>query len=406
MLKLIRNNSLKTALRSGLLGLMLLALLLPVLAGAARAEGGSLRFDQNGEFKILLLADTQDVAKPQKEMLQLLEASLDAAQPDFVVYLGDMIHGNDIKSEESAEAAITAIVAPVVQRGLPFAVVFGNHDDNGGVSKEAQMEIYRSFPGCMAVDGEDLTGCGNYRIPLFGSDGEKAVFNFWFFDSGTYDPDREGAYDYVRQDQLDWYVKESNALMEENGGEAVPSFAFQHIIVPEIYDMLTEVPKGSEGAVRGHGSHSDRYYVLNPENFSSGSMGEGPCPPEYNSGEFAAWQQGDVIAAFFGHDHVNDFVGSYKGVDLVMTPGVGFYIYGNGDEHGTRAVTLHESDLENYDTELFYYKDLVGKAPFGIISTHGARYELPLVLAILLVLVVITVIILLVRRRKKRRKTA
>ena len=45
-----------------------------------------LQFDENGEFKILIVADTQDIDKPQKETIALLEAELDAAQPDLVVF--------------------------------------------------------------------------------------------------------------------------------------------------------------------------------------------------------------------------------------------------------------------------------------------------------------------------------
>lgn len=56
---------------------------------------------------------------------------------------------------------------------------------------------------------------------------------------------------------------------------------------------------------------------------------------------------GDVVAAFFGHDHKNDFVGTYEGIDLVNTAGTGFYIYGEREYHGARLVILHESALRN-----------------------------------------------------------
>ena len=78
-----------------LAALALCAVLLVSLVPAARAAqaDGQLQFDENGEFRILIVADTQDIDKPQKETLALLEAELDAAQPDLVVFLGDQIHG-------------------------------------------------------------------------------------------------------------------------------------------------------------------------------------------------------------------------------------------------------------------------------------------------------------------------
>ena len=67
-----------------LAALALCAVLLVSLVPAARAAqaDGQLQFDENGEFRILIVADTQDIDKPQKETIALLEAELDAAQLD------------------------------------------------------------------------------------------------------------------------------------------------------------------------------------------------------------------------------------------------------------------------------------------------------------------------------------
>ena len=89
-------------------------------AHSFRADAApALQFDENGEFKILIVADTQDIDKPQKETIALLEAELDAAQPDLVVFLGDQIHGPSIgKSVERTQKALDAILQPVAERGL------------------------------------------------------------------------------------------------------------------------------------------------------------------------------------------------------------------------------------------------------------------------------------------------
>ena len=42
-------------------------------------------------------------------------------------------------------------------------------------------------------------------------------------------------------EQIEWYKETSAKLKEENGGETVNSLVFQHIIVPEIYDVLAKV---------------------------------------------------------------------------------------------------------------------------------------------------------------------
>lgn len=106
---------------------------------------------------------------------------------------------------------------------------------------------------------------------------------------------------------------------------------------------------------------------------ASGMMLEFPCPSNTNSGEFASWKKrGDVIAASFGHDHINNFIGNVDGIDLVMCPGVTFQSYGR---YITRAVRIFELDENNpwsYNTHLYKYTDAFG---WGLYSWYiGAKY--------------------------------
>ena len=223
--------------------LMLTALTAPV---SAAEEDSMLQFDENGEFRILVVADTQDTATPQEATLRLLNAELDAADADLVVFTGDQVHGPSVRTEAAMEKALDAILAPVAERGIPFAAVFGNHDDEGGVSKETQLAIYQSYPGCLMSAGpDDITGCGNYNLLVWSSDGSRPMCNLWFLDSGTYGEKGVSKYARIEQDQIDWYTSTAAALKEQYG-EMLPAYLFQHIIVPEIYDLLTEVPAGAQ----------------------------------------------------------------------------------------------------------------------------------------------------------------
>ena len=117
---------------------------------------------------------------------------------------------------------------------------------------------------------------------------------------------------------------------------------------------------------------------------------------------------GDVVAAFFGHDHKNDFVGTYEGVDLVNTSGTGFYIYGDREYHGARLIVLHENAPAEYDTEMLYYKDLVSEPlPGGLVSVHGKYVENIVIAAVSGLVIVIGAGIFAgvrIARRKKRRQ--
>ncbi len=102
---------------------------------------------------------------------------------------------------------------------------------------------------------------------------------------------------------------------------------------------------------------------------------------------------------------MNDFIIPYEGIDLINTNSTGFYIYGAGELHGARLVTLHEADPTAYETQMLYYKDLIGtKLPFGFAGTWGAYVQGIVLLAVgALVLVGAGVTVLVVRLVKKSR---
>ena len=52
---------------------------------------------------------------------------LDVEKPDLVVLTGDQLH-HDIPDSQSA---LFKVVAPIIERSIPFAAVFGNHDCEG-----------------------------------------------------------------------------------------------------------------------------------------------------------------------------------------------------------------------------------------------------------------------------------
>lgn len=362
----------------------IIAAAMPITALAQERTDYTLKFN-DGTFKILILSDIQDTDTPQKETVDLMNAAITETKPDFIVLNGDNIAGR-WKGVDRAktEKAVDIVAGTIDSCGIPFALVFGNHDheglaseENGMTEEEAKefiLSCFQKYSACLAVEGEEMTGVGNYNLPIKDSAGEKDVFNLWFMDSNPYTPEEEGGgYGYVHEDQTEWYKKTSDALKAANGGNVLPSLLFQHIAVPEVYEMLSVVKKGN-GAVRGHGAKSDHYYVVNPDYIYQGSLNEGPCPPDVNHGQFESWlEQGDIIGAFFGHDHVNDFAGEYKGIKMIAAPAVGFYSYGN--HHGVRTITLHESDLTSFDSEILLFEDLIDYKVKNIYKANHGYYE-------------------------------
>ncbi len=350
-------------------------LALSALMPAYAADGASatkLQFDKDGNFRIMQISDIQDGTILTPATKQFLKDVVVEAQPNVIILTGDNI------SAGSSTVGTKAIDLQLVKRGInnymsvfeelgvPVAMVFGNHDAEQIVTKEEQMEMYQAYSNCLANDeNAELYGCGTYNIPIYSADGTKVAYNLWMIDSNMYAEEGDG-YDYVHEDQINWYINKSNELKAQNGGVPVPSMMFQHIVVPEIYDALTEIPKVTTSCVE----HDGKYYVLDPNITKTGELNESPCPSNFNKGQFdAVKNQGDVVAMFFGHDHKNTFEITYEGVDLVNTPTAGFGSYGDHNR-GVRIIDIKEG-TRDYNTSLITYLDFYADNDYML-----AQYEL------------------------------
>ncbi len=345
--------------------IMLVCAFMPCASALTPAEEAKLQFNEDGTFKILVLADIQDDAALLSVTANFIDAAVASEQPDLIILTGDNIAGHITPNADRSAKAIRAFMDILEPYGIPVAMVFGNHDDDGGrMSKEDQMKVYEEYSCFIGMDeGEEIYGVGTYNVPIFSStDDSDIVFNCWLFDSGSYD--ENGGYDRVRQSQIEWYKAKSAELKAANGGEAVPSLVFQHIIVPEIFEALDEVEMGTPGAVSKYG----KFYAL-PETAAEGSfMGEPPCPSAVNDGQFDALVEGgDVIGMVFGHDHSNSFIVPYEGIDLINNPTCGFQSYGMSEVRGIRVFTLDESDPASYETYIVKYQDLFADDPIAML---------------------------------------
>lgn len=131
---------------------------------AFAADDDVLKF-QDGKFKILILSDLQDTNEPRQETTDMITAAITKTEPDLIVLLGDNIAGwwKGVDKAETDEA-IDKIADPIEASGIPFALVFGNHDHEGLASeengyeeeaaKEYIMNRFQLYGGCLAVQGE------------------------------------------------------------------------------------------------------------------------------------------------------------------------------------------------------------------------------------------------------------
>lgn len=338
----------------------------------------ALKFN-SGKFTVLQVSDPQDLQFVKKTMVKMLDAAYDRVNPDLVVFTGDNILGNHLRDArfgsrkvilspdgeyEAMKTAIHHIAEPVDRRGIPFTMIYGNHDDMNFISKEKQAEIWRGYDSFVGLDDSGDSGdVATFNLPVMSSDGKKTAFNLWFIDSARLDKAEEKCHTGVKKQAVEWYINKSNRLKEQNGGKPVPSVLFQHIPFSEMTRLNSPCKKDDYGALPLFKKGEPEKYIRLDPAVADGFLGEPIDGCEENNGEFdAIKKQGDVAAAVFGHDHRNNFIAELDGIRIFQSSAASFRCYGNRFR-GVRVIEINENEPESVKTYFLTYSELCGNGP-------------------------------------------
>ena len=96
-----------------------------------QAQVAPLKFNKNGEFKIVQFTDVHfKYGNPASDIaLKRINEVLDAERPDLVVFTGDIVYA------APADTAMRAVLSCASSRKIPFVVTFGNHDNEQGKTR-------------------------------------------------------------------------------------------------------------------------------------------------------------------------------------------------------------------------------------------------------------------------------
>lgn len=303
-----------------------------ILLGAYAQKSVAFR---EGKLKIVQLTDIHwdPQSKNCAQTAQTIEAVLALEKPDIAMLTGDVV------TEKPGPEGWKAIIALLEKAQVPFTVMMGNHDAEVMPKKEI-YDLLAQSPYFIGEKGpETIHGCGNYVVPVYGADHKTIKALLYCIDSNDYPESKDyGTYDWIHFDQVAWYRQTSARFTKENGGNPLPALAFFHIALPE-YD-----------AIPNNGT------MLGEKNEGSGAS-------KINSGLFASFiEMGDVMGAFVGHDHDNDFIGTHYQIALAYGRVTGTDAYGDL-ERGMRVIELKENE-RSFDTwvrtpskkgDIFYY---------------------------------------------------
>ena len=282
------------------------------------------------EIRVLQLTDVQTISSDQKRYPTRVSASsaadifngyqkyigqvIDRYDPDFIIMTGDNTYG---EFDDNGQQLLS-LVAFMDSFQIPWAPVFGNHDNESNMGVDWQCQQFVSSKYCLFKQ-RTLTGNGNYSVGLTQGGELKRVF--YMLDSNgcgsmskislANGHGKTGAG--FGDDQIEWY----SASMEEINRyfpNAKLSMAF-HI---QIYAF--------EKAMRQYGYNASTVQS-NPINLDTldaakangdfghiGRAAKGPWDSDYK-----VWntiKKYGVDSVFVGHEHCNSASIMYEGVRL------------------------------------------------------------------------------------------
>lgn len=227
-------------------------------------------------------------------------------------------------------------------RGFMYTVIWGNHDRHGLYNPNWLAKQFKNAKHCIYIEqNDDLYGRSNFVINLT-EDGTKESAATWQLanlDSGAsfsetaISPFRD--YDYIREDQTQWFIEEHDAL-----GNNAPVIAYYHI--PQ-YEMNTLYEHRSE--------YTNKFFKL--EGFASNEE------QKYASNFIDKARPHNLKGAFMGHAHNVDWTVDYDGITVGLGVKTGSELYFAHIDPNSTVPEVKEG-LDSLGVEVTEKFDLIG----------------------------------------------
>lgn len=255
------------------------------------------------------------------------------ADPDLIVVTGDMVYGEFDDSGDTFELFCTFMDS----FGVPWAPVYGNHDNESLRGVEWQNRRLEASPLCLFKQGS-VTGNGNYSVLL--TQNGAPLRALYMMDSGgcmgsPSESARRGPG--FGADQYEWLYNTAEEL-NTAVGSPVPAFLCFHI--PTLQFHKAAVEKGYQTANEG-----EKYIIGVTSPAADGDFGckrepVGCIPtPE---GFVERLNALGVDGVFVGHCHANNTSVLWRGIRWTYGLKTGQYDYHTVGQLGGTLITLWE----------------------------------------------------------------
>ncbi len=313
-----------------------------------------LKKDPEKDFTVLCLTDPQmhgrqwAVSDPALAVLLYTVRTLVMRhKPDLIVVAGDIAYagheGCDLSHDNFADL--------MESFGIPWAFVWGNHDDQGGPDfVRRTAERYLQKPHCLFEAGDVRMGCGNYVIAI--EEDDRIVSALLMMDShdSCYDVkpyiDENGVecvYDSsLNELQRVWYKEQVDALCAAGCEDTalimhIPFSAYRDAYMAAYRDPSREaldalpLAQTHAGAPCWNDAYKDSF----------GAMHENVSSYGHDDGIFEMIRASDSTRhVLVGHDHVNNWSIRYRDVLLTYITKCGMGDYADREFNGGTIVRI------------------------------------------------------------------
>lgn len=240
-----------------------------------------------------------------------IRETVQAAQPDLIILTGDVVYGEF----DDSGAALTGFVAFMEGLGVPWAPVFGNHDNESAKGADWQCARFEEAEHCLFKQ-RTLAGNGNYTVGIRQSGELKRIF--FMLDSngcaGMSAASRENGHTYSSNgfgsDQIAWYTEVATSVKTLSPNTKI-SFAYhiQQYVFMDAYEKY------------GFINIATQEYPINIDKLATKEEGDfgylgrdlkGPWDSDRS-----IWQGMKALgtdSVFVGHEHCNSASVVYDGV--------------------------------------------------------------------------------------------
>lgn len=325
---------------------------------------------KNSDFKILQLTDIHLGGSPisvykDYKALNACYDLINNTKPDLVVVTGDLVFPMGIMSFSLNNSAPIVQFATFMRNiGIPWAFTYGNHDTEIMAKNSVTeiQEMYKSLSYKTSANllypyvEPDIKGRNNQEIEIRNADGSlnQALF---LLDSNDYTGNGVNDYDYIHDDEVDWYAKQVKKL-DAQEGKNVSSLLFFHMPLQQYRTAYQLYESGSNDVKYFFGENGEK--MINKV-----------CCSNYPSKLFdTAKKLGSTTAMFCGHDHYNNMSLEYQGIRLTYGMSIDYLAMPGIDkdtkQRGGTLITLHKDS--SYDIKQIRLTDIQNKSSVGLLK--------------------------------------